>query len=116
MSQTGKINGYTKAIWSGVTTLMLAKVIDWAIEHNITGLYHVTNNKSIDKYSLLSLIKKYTKKDILINPINGRELNKSFIDTRKELDFAIPDYEIMVKEMAQMMKQNENLYKQYNLS
>jgi dTDP-4-dehydrorhamnose reductase len=116
MSQSGEINGFTKAIWSGVTTLMLAKVVDWAIENKITGLYHVTNNKSIDKYTLLSLIKKYTKKDISITPIKGKELNKSFIDTRNELDFTIPDYEMMVKEMIQMMRQNKNLYKQYNLS
>ena len=25
MSQTGEVNGFTKAIWSGVTTLILAK-------------------------------------------------------------------------------------------
>lgn len=116
MSQSGEINGFTRAIWSGVTTLMLAKVVDWTIENKITGLYHVTNNKSIDKYTLLSLIKKYTKKDISITPIRGKELNKSFIDTRNELDFTIPDYEIMVKEMIEMMKQKKNIYKQYNLS
>ena len=54
MSQSAEINGFTKAIWSGVTTLVLANVVEWAIENKITGLYHVTNNKSIDKYSLLS--------------------------------------------------------------
>lgn len=116
MSQSGEINGFTKAIWSGVTTLILAKVVDWAIENKITGLYHVTNNKSIDKYSLLSLIKKYTKKDILISPIMGKELNKSFIDTRNELDFTIPDYEIMVKEMIEIMDKKKDIYKQYYLS
>ena len=40
-------------------TILISRV---AIENKITGLYHVTNNKSIDKYSLLNLIKKYTKK------------------------------------------------------
>ena len=79
MSQSGEIKGYTKAIWSGVTTLVLAKVVEWAIENKSTGLYHVTNNKSIDKFALLTLIKKYTKKNILINPFDGKKLNKSFI-------------------------------------
>jgi len=116
MSQSGEINGFTKAIWSGVTTLVLANVVDWAIENKITGLYHVTNNKSIDKYTLLSLIKKHTKKEISINPIKGKEVNKSFIDTRNELDFTIPDYDVMVKELIQMMHQNKEIYKQYNLS
>ena len=58
MNQSGQINGYTKAIWSGVTTLVLAKSVFWAIENNITGLYHITNNKTIDKFTLLTLIKK----------------------------------------------------------
>jgi dTDP-4-dehydrorhamnose reductase len=114
MSQSGEINGFTKAIWSGVTTLMLAKVVDWAIDHKTTGLYHVTNNKSIDKFTLLSLIKKYTKKEVKINSINGKSLNKSFIDTRNELDFTIPDYEVMVKDLVHMMKQNQKLYFQYD--
>jgi hypothetical protein len=63
MNQNKEINGFTKAIWSGVTTLVLSKVVNWAIEKNINGLYHVTNNNSIDKYSLLLLIKKYSRKD-----------------------------------------------------
>lgn len=116
MSQSAEVNGFTKAVWSGVTTLMLAKVVDWAIENKTTGLYHVTNNKSIDKYSLLSLIKKHTRKDISINPVDGKKINKSFIDTRNELDFIIPDYEIMVKDLVNMMQQNKEIYKQYNLS
>ena len=62
MSQSGEINGYKNSIWSGVTTLVLAKTVGWAIENNITGLYHVTNNKSIDKFSLLCLIKKKHQK------------------------------------------------------
>jgi dTDP-4-dehydrorhamnose reductase len=113
MSQNKEIRGYTKAIWSGVTTLILAKAVNWAIENEITGLYHVTNNNSIDKYTLLNLIKKYTKKDISIIPFDKKVLNKSFIDTRKELDFVIPDFEIMIEEMIDFIHQNGVLYKQY---
>jgi dTDP-4-dehydrorhamnose reductase len=116
MSQTGEVNGFTKVIWSGVTTLILAKVVDWAIEYKITGLYHVTNNKSIDKHFLLSLIKKYTKKNISIIPVEDKKTNKSFIDTRNELDFIIPNYEIMIRKMIDMMLQNKEIYKQYNLN
>ena len=113
MSQTGEVNGFTKAIWSGVTTLVLAKVVEWAIENKTTGLYHVTNNDSIDKYTLLNLLKKHAKKNIIINPIKGKELNKSFIDTRNELNFIIPNYEEMIKEMIDYILNNKVLYKQY---
>ena len=115
MCQSGKINGFTKAIWSGVTTLVLAQVVEWAIENNITGLYHVTNNKSIDKYTLLSLIKKHTKKSISIIPVDSKRTNKSFIDTRNELDFIIPTYNQMVKDMIVSARTNKSLYSHYDL-
>lgn len=113
MNQKGEINGYTKVFWSGVTTLVLAKAVDWAIDNNVKGLYHVTNNKSIDKYSLLQLIKDSTGKDILINPFDGKEIYKNFIDTRQELSFEIPGYEEMVIEMIELIQLNKHLYKQY---
>lgn len=115
MSQSQKINGYTKVIWSGVSTLILAKVVGWAIENKITGLYHVTNNKAIDKFTLLNLIKKYTKKNISIIPFDRIELNKSFIDSRKELNFEIPTYDQMVKEMIAMINKDKGIYNHYKL-
>jgi dTDP-4-dehydrorhamnose reductase len=113
MNQNKEINGFTKAIWSGVTTLVLSKVVNWAIEKNINGLYHVTNNNSIDKYSLLLLIKKYSRKDIIINPFEGKIINKSFIDTRKLIDYEIPSYDQMVKEMIDNIKFNKIIYTHY---
>jgi dTDP-4-dehydrorhamnose reductase len=113
MNQNKKINGFTRAIWSGVTTLVLSKVVNWAIENNINGLYHVTNNNNIDKYSLLSLIKKYTNKEIIINPFEGKAINKSFIDTRKELNFRIPSYDQMVREMIDHINLNKIIYSHY---
>ncbi len=47
MGQSDEIPGYTKSIWSGVTTIELAKAVKFSIDHHITGFYHVTNNSSI---------------------------------------------------------------------
>jgi len=115
MSQSGSINGFTKAIWSGVTTIELAKAVKWAIENDITGLYHVTNNMSINKNDLLNLFKKYTKKDIEIIPFEGKKVDKSFIDTRKEMNSIIPSYDVMVKEMVDLISNNKKLYTQYDI-
>ena len=98
-----------------VTTYVLSKSVDWAIENKITGLYHITNNKTIDKYKLLTLIKKYTKKNILIHPFNEKIINKSFVDTRNQLNFEIPSYDEMIKEMVEIIKKNKKLYSQYNI-
>lgn len=115
MSQQGSIQGYTKALWSGVTTLELAKAVEWAIEADITGLYHVTNGKPINKYELLMLFKKYTKKDIEIVPVPGRVTDKTLMDTRQERDDVIPDYDEMVRDMVDFMKVHPELYSQYSL-
>jgi dTDP-4-dehydrorhamnose reductase len=115
MSQQGDITGFTRAIWSGVTTLELVRAIKWSIENDITGLYHVTNNSSISKYELLKLFQKYAKKDIDINPIDGKDVDKGFVDTRLLMDYEIPSYDQMITEMVEMMIVNKSLYSQYEV-
>ena len=80
ITQDSDVQGYTNSIWSGVTTIELAKAIKWAIEFEIAGLYHITNGDSINKHDLLKLFKKYSKSNINITPIDGKYQDKSFID------------------------------------
>ena len=115
MNQSGNIEGYTKMIWSGVTTLELSKAIKWTIENEIKGIYHITNNQSISKYDLLHLFNLYTNKKIEIIPVEGSDVDKSFIDTRKLINYTIPSYDEMVREMVVDMVQSKSLYKHYNL-
>ena len=115
MSQNGAIDGYTKAIWSGVTTLELARTVEFSIRAGLTGLHHVTNNASISKYELLKLFQKYTGKDITITPIAGKSSNKSFIDTRSLIANRIPSYGQMVADMIALIANNRRLYSQYNV-
>ena len=115
MSQSGDISGYTKAIWSGVTTTELAKAVKWSIDNNITGLYHVTNNSSISKYDLLKLFQKYTKKDINIEPFDGKNVDKNFIDTRLLMNYEIPSYDQMISNMVDLIANNRELYSQYKV-
>ena len=115
MNQQGDISGFTKAIWSGVTTIELAKAVKWSIDHHITGLYHVTNNSSISKCDLLKLFQKYTKKDIDIKPVDGKNVDKSFIDTRLLMNYKIPSYDQMIFDMVSLIANNRPLYSQYKV-
>lgn len=115
MNQSGTISGYTKSIWSGVTTIELARAVECSMRRDITGLHHVTNNSSINKYDLLKLFQKYTGIDINISPVDGMKVDKSFIDTRELLDFQIPSYDLMVSEMVELIRNNKSLYSQYGL-
>ena len=109
------VSQYTKAIWYGVSTLELAKAVLWSIENKITGPYHITNNDSICKYDLLKLFKKYTGKEIHILPIDGKGVDKSFIDTRKLIDYKIPSYEQMVIEMSNLIRSKKVNYSKYTV-
>jgi len=115
INQSGEVPGYTKSVWSGVTTIELAKAVKWSIESDITGLYHVTNNSSISKYELLKLFQKHTKKDIDIKPVEGNNVDKGFIDTRLLMNYKIPSYDQMISDMVSFIVSNNYLYSQYKL-
>ena len=113
MHQSGKINGYKNAIWGGVTTLELAKAIDKSINTKLVGLVQLSNGKGISKYDLLNIIKIiWDKKEIEICPFEGNSVDKSIAKSSK-YDFKIPDYSVMLEELANWMEQHRQLYKYY---
>jgi len=115
MRQEGDINGYTRAIWTGVTTLTLAKAIEKAIEEDLCGLYNLVNNRSISKYELLCLFNKYFRNDkITINKSDSLKLDKSLRHKRNDFSFVVPSYEDMVIEMRDWIISHKDLYKHYN--
>mgnify|MGYP004296403725 CR=1 FL=1 len=73
----------------------------------------MTNNSSISKYDLLKLFQKYTNKDIYIESINGKNIDKSFIDTRLLINYQIPSYDQMILDMVSLIHNNLPLYPHY---
>lgn len=114
MKQEGQINGFTKAIWTGVTTLTLAKAMEQALKENLTGLYNLVNNETISKYELLKLFNKYMRYgQIEILPSDNLSLDKSLINNRTNFSFKVPDYETMVAEMKEWIDNHKDLYPHY---
>jgi dTDP-4-dehydrorhamnose reductase len=114
MKQEGQINGYSKAIWTGVTTLTLAKAMERALSENLTGLYNLVNNDTISKYELLVLFNKYMKDNqIEILPSDSVSLDKSLINNRKDFSFSVPSYETMIVEMKEWIDNHKYLYPHY---
>lgn len=115
MKQKGPLKGFTKAIWTGVTTLTLAKAMDKAIEENLTGLYNLVNNTSISKYDLLKLFnREFKNNQIQIEVENSFVLDKTLINTRTDFSFLVPSYEKMVSEMKEWVELHPDLYNHYN--
>jgi dTDP-4-dehydrorhamnose reductase len=114
MKQEGQINGFTKAIWTGVTTLTLAKAMEQALIENIIGICNFVNNETISKYELLKLFNKHMKTNELeILPNDKLSLDKSLINNRNDFSFKVPSYEVMIAEMKEWIDKNKELYPHY---
>lgn len=96
LKQTEPINGYTRAFWNGVTTLELAKFIDFCIEENLVGLRQYVTNRVTSKALLISDIVSVWNKKLPVVPCpdfeenktlkgNTRQCAKSYFNQLKEL-------------------------------
>lgn len=114
MKQHTPINGFTKAIWTGVTTLTLAKAMERALQTNLTGLYNLVNNESINKYNLLCLFNKYFRNnEIQIAKSEKLVLDKTLLCKRTDFDFEVPSYEQMIIEMKEWVDNHKDIYPLY---
>ena len=112
-NQTGTINGYTNAYWTGITTIELLNAVKTAITENLTGLYHLVNVSKISKYNLLNIFNEVFHKNINICPYKGYIVDKSLINTRIDFSFKVKSYEEMISEMKDWIRSNADLYPHY---
>ena len=117
MQQRGEVQGYIGAIWTGQTTLQLAKTMEVAARERAHGLYNAVPDTSISKCELLRLFNKYLRKDkVTIVPVDKMTADKSLKRTHWEFGYKIPDYEMMICELAEWMKAHYKLYSHYNIA
>lgn len=112
--QTGIVKGYKNAIWTGVTTLELAKFIQIKIDSGLTGIIHLVNNTSISKHDLICLFNDVFSCKLTVEPFEDYNINKSLVNTRLDLDYDFKFYLEMVKDMKDWIYSNPNLYKHYS--
>ena len=116
MQQKGEINGYTKSMWTGQTTLQLAKTMEQAAKEKAHGLYNTVPDHSISKYELCGLFNEYLRRGaITIHPVDGVNADKSLKRTRFDFSYLIPDYRSMVAELAEWIMKHKEMYPHYNL-
>ena len=77
LSQNGLINGYNKAIFSGLPTVYVAEFLrDFVFGKELSGLYHLSADP-IDKYSLLSLVNDFYLAEKCIQPSKEVVIDRS---------------------------------------
>lgn len=117
LQQHDKVKGYKNAIWTGQTTLQLAKTMENAAIQKVHGLYNMVPESSISKYDLLLLFNKYLRKDpVEVIPEENFKIDKSLVRTNYErFSYKIPDYEQQIEELGEWMRQHKELYPHYVL-
>ena len=111
LAQQGGIKGYKNAIYSGVTTLELARLMEHLFSQKImlSGLYNVSS-KPISKYELLStLLTKLDRNDIEIEEdvsfVCDRSLNSQ--EFFNATNYEIPSWDEMLTELADQIKKRK---------
>jgi dTDP-4-dehydrorhamnose reductase len=61
----GRVNGYVRALYSGLTTIAAADLVAWLVDAHpaLDGLWHVSG-ESISKFELLQIVKRVYRLDI----------------------------------------------------
>jgi dTDP-4-dehydrorhamnose reductase len=102
LSQENAINGYSKAIFSGLPTCYIAKLLaDFILPNpDISGLFHLSVDP-IDKYALLNLIAVEYEKTITIHESQDLVINRSLNSDkfRKLTHFNPPSWRKLVEYM-----------------
>jgi len=110
LSQTGSVQGFKNAIFSGFTTLELSRIIEKILTDDPEngGLYHVSSDP-ISKFDLLTLIKRKIGLRITIIPTEEPRLDRSLDSTRfrREFHYTPPTWEEMIEELSRSLNEVE---------
>ncbi|MDX8393787.1 MAG: SDR family oxidoreductase [Mariprofundales bacterium] len=110
LAQTGTIKGFNRAIYSGFTTLEMARIIERVlIKHqNLHGLYHVAS-KPISKYDLLNkLSNRLEDLDINIESNDDFVCDRSLDGTSfcNKTAYITPSWNVMLDELAAQIRKH----------
>lgn len=102
LAQEKSVNGYTKAIFSGLPTVELARVIRDVVlpRPDLRGLYHVAA-KPISKFDLLNLVASAYEKDIAIIPDKSLVIDRSLNPDRfkESTGYMAPEWPALIQRM-----------------
>ena len=105
LSQRGQaISGFTKAIYSGFTTLEMARIVDRILTQHptLSGVWHVAS-EPISKFALLQLCREKLGWEGVIEPndkfVCDRSLNADRFN--QATGYTPPSWEAMISELAQ---------------
>jgi dTDP-4-dehydrorhamnose reductase len=103
LAQRGVVKGFQKAIFSGFTTIEMARIIEMVLTNRTEahGMFQVSSDP-IDKYALLMLIRQYLHPTIEVVADAELEIDRSLDSTRfrEHFGYRPPSWPEMIAELA----------------
>lgn len=114
LAQRGSIRGFTRAIYSGVTTAEMARVIEHVLtqQPDLNGLWQVAS-APISKHELLcQLSERLGRRDITITPDHAFHCDRSLdgSDFAKRTGYRVPTWTTMLDELAAQIQRRGALH------
>ena len=104
LKQEEIVNGFSRALFSGLPTICIAKIVEKIITDHSTlnGLYHLSA-KPINKYELLKLIKKFYSLKIEIKKDSDFVIDRSLDSGKffKDTGIQIQEWQDLIQQMHQ---------------
>lgn len=102
LSQEGEVRGFDRAIFSGLPTVEIARVVaDYVLpDSDLHGLFHLSATP-INKFDLLNLIAKTYKKSITIQRDSSVNIDRSLNSGkfRSRVKYDPPSWDVLIESM-----------------
>lgn len=107
LGQTDTVHGFTQAIYSGLTTFELSRVVKMILDRrpDAVGLYHISS-EPISKFELLKMIRDQMALNIRIIPDDHFRCDRSLNSDkfRREFGYSPPTWRKMIEELCLYLK------------
>lgn len=102
LCQTGEVNGYSRAIFSGLPTICVAEFLDRYVvnKDSLSGLFHFSV-EPIDKFTLLKLVGQIYGLETKVNEFADFQIDRSLDSSklRESVGFMPDSWAIMIEKM-----------------
>jgi len=109
LQQCGTVRGFEKVIYSGFTTVEMARIIEFILtqQKELSGVWHVAS-RPVNKYDLLSsLVQRLPEFDIKIIPDDSFVCDRSLDGSKfgEVTGYQAPSWDKMLNELAQQVQE-----------
>lgn len=112
LAQRGAIKGFTEAWYSGLTTLEMARVVEFVAQRpDLHGVWQVSARR-INKYDLLALLgARLGRRDVILVPDSSLVCDRSLDGSAfaRMTGYQAPDWDGMLGELATQILEERNL-------